>query len=139
MKLVDVVAPRIQANGRRTTKEDDFLAYSDEEDEEVQSAAPSTVSAETELQLYLDHNPSGLGVLEFWEKNKALFPRLYAMTRKIFCAPASTAGVERLFSVAGYLLSNRRTNLTDRNFDKLLFGHVNFDHVSIMFPGREKL
>ena len=96
-------------------------------------AAPSTVSAETELQLYLDHNPSGLGVLEFWEKNKALFPRLYAMTRKIFCAPASTAGVERLFSVAGYLLSNRRTNLTDSNFDKLLFGHVNFDlcdHVS---------
>ena len=90
-------------------------------------AAPSTVSAETELQLYLDHNPSGLGVLEFWEKNKALFPRLYAMTRKIFCAPASIAGVERLFSVAGYLLSNRRTNVTDSNFDKLLFGHVNFD------------
>ena len=108
---MDVVAPRIQANGRRTTKEDDFLAYSDEEDKEVQLAAPSTVSAETELQLYLDHSPSGLGVLEFWKKNKALLPRLYSITRKIFCAPASTAGVERLLSVAGYLLSNRRTNL----------------------------
>ena len=42
-------------------------------------------------------------------------------------------GADLKLCVAGYLLSNRRTNLTDSNFDKLLFGHVNFDlcdHVS---------
>ena len=39
----------------------------------------------------------------------------------------STAGVERLFSVAGYLNSSKRISLTDDNFEKLLFGHVNFE------------
>ena len=81
-----------------------------------------------ELQLYLDHCIlPGTDTLEFWKKFKLTYRRLYALTRKIFCAPASTAGVERLFSVAGYLNSSRRMSLTDDNFEKLVFGHVNFD------------
>ena len=51
--------------------------------------------------------PSKMGsVLEFWEKNKAVFPRLYAITRKNFCVPATSAGVERLFSIYGFVLGN---------------------------------
>ena len=105
----------------------EFLAYSDDEDDEDGKTAQPAVSVETELQLYLDQKCATSDILAFWEANKALFPRLYALTRKVFCAPASTAGVERLFSIRGYLNSNRRTSLTDSNFEKLLFGHVNFD------------
>ena len=105
----------------------EFLAYSDDEDDEDGKTAQPAVSVETELQLYLDQKCATSDILAFWEANKALFPRLYALTRKFFCAPASTAGVERLFSIGGYLNSNRRTSLTDSNFEKLLFGHVNFD------------
>ena len=68
-----------------------------------------------------------MDALEFREKFKLTYRRLCALTEKIFCAPASIAGVERLFSVAGYLNSSRRMSLTDDNFEKLLFGHVNFD------------
>ena len=104
----------------------EFLAYSDDEDDEDGKTAQPAVSVETELQLYLDQKCAS-DILAFWEANKALFPRLYALTRKVFCAPASTAGAERLFTIGGYLNSNRRTNLTDSNFEKLLFGHDNFD------------
>ena len=65
-------------------------------------------------------------VLRFWENNKLVFPRLFAITRKIFCVPGTTAGVERLFSIAGFVLSNRRLSLTDANFHSHVFAHCNF-------------
>ena len=37
------------------------------------------------------------------------FPRLATLAGSIFCAPATTAGVERFFSVGGYILGIRRT------------------------------
>ena len=58
-------------------------------------------SIETELQLSLDCNRAG-GVLRCWEQQKAVFRRLCAITRKVFCVPATTVGVERLFSIAGF-------------------------------------
>ena len=79
-----------------------------------------------ELQLYLDRRIlSGTDTLEFCEKFKFTYCRWHALTRKIFCAPASTIGVERLFSIASYLNSSKRLSLIDDNFEKLLFGHVN--------------
>ena len=44
----------------------------------------------------------------------------------IFCVPGTTAGVERLFSIAGFVLSNRRLCLTDANFHNHVFAHCNF-------------
>ena len=105
----------------------EFLAYSDDEDDEDGKTAQPAVSVETELQLYLDQKCARSDILAFWEANKALFPRLYALTRKIFCALASTAGIKLLFSIGGYVNSNRRTSFTDSNFEKFLFGHLNFD------------
>ena len=45
----------------------------------------------------------------------------------IFSVPATTAGVERLFSIAGYILSCRRLSLIDRNFEDQVFAHCNSD------------
>ena len=44
----------------------------------------------------------------------------------IFCVPGTAAGVERLFSIAGLVLSNRRLSLTDANFHNHVFAHCNF-------------
>ena len=83
-------------------------------------------SIEAELQLYLDCNRAG-DVLRYWEQQKAVFPRLYAITRNVFCVPATTAGVERLFSIAGFLLDCRRLHLSDANFEKQILAHCNLD------------
>ena len=92
--------------------------YSDEEpDQEDDNLGVDVKSIETELQLYLDCNRAG-DVLRYWEQQKTVFPRLYAITRKVFCVPATTAGVERLFSIAGFLLGCRRLRLSNANFEK---------------------
>ena len=113
------------------------MAYSDDEDNEDGKTAQPAVSVENELQLYLDQKCATSDILAFWEANRALFPRLYALTRKVFCAPASTVGVERLLRIGGYLNSNRRTSFTDSNFEKLLFGHVSFDFCDQMSRKRK--
>ena len=85
--------------------------YSDEEPApENDNLGADVKSIETELQLYLDYNRAG-DVLRYWEQQKAVFPRLCTITRKVFRTPATTAGVERLFSIAGFLLGCRRLRL----------------------------
>ena len=39
----------------------------------------------------------------------------------------STAAIERVFSVAGFIVSSRRTLLGDETFEFLLFNHLNSD------------
>ena len=43
------------------------------------------------------------------------------------CAPASQAPVERLFSISGHILSQRRLRTTDKNFENILFANVNYE------------
>ena len=46
-------------------------------------------------------------------------------------APGSTATVEGIFSVAGYILSPRRMSFTDENFDNQLFANLNAGIVEV--------
>ena len=88
-------------------------------------AASSSKSVEAELQSYLaptSHNP-----LKFWHENRKQFKRLYKVSRQILCAPASQPPVERLFSISGHILSQRRLRTSDKNFENILFANVNFE------------
>ena len=101
--------------------------YSDEEPHSEDLDLGADVrSIETELKLYLDCDRAG-DVLQYWEQQKAVFPRLYTITGKVFCVPATTAGVEKLFSIAGFLLGCRRLRLSDANFEKQILAHCNLD------------
>ena len=102
-----------------------FVNADDEDEGELVSDDHDIKCPETELHLYLECGKTK-DVLRFCENNKLVFPRLFAITRKIFCVPGTTAGVERLFSIAGFVLSNRRLSLTDANFHNHVFAHCNF-------------
>ena len=65
--------------------------------------------------------------LEFWQTHKQIFPRLFEFVKQTLFAPGSTAGIERIFSVTGYILSDRRTRTSDDNFENQLFANVNLD------------
>ena len=84
-------------------------------------------SSSAELENYLDTADFNGDTLEFWKVNCDKFPRLGLVAKQVFCAPGSTAAVERIFSIAGYILSQRRTRLTDSNFENPLFANVNFE------------
>ena len=129
MQKVDLVTQTksSHSDGPRRKKRPTLLDYSDDEDDDDNERCDMEVKGcETELQLYIDSQKSD-DVLRFWESKKSVFPRLYAITRQIFSVPATTAGVERLFSIAGYILSCRRLSLIDRNFEDQVFAHCNSD------------
>ena len=78
-------------------------------------------------QAYLDLPPAAYTLLKLWHDNRKQFQRLYKVSRQILCAPASQAPVERLFSISGHILSQRRLRTNDRNFENVLFANVNYD------------
>ena len=85
------------------------------------------MSAEAELYSYLDLALSACSPLKFWHDNQKQFKLLYKVSRQILCAPASQAPVERLFSIFGHILSQRRLRTTDKNFENILFANVNYE------------
>jgi len=49
-------------------------------------------------------------ITEFWKDNRLLFPKLFAVAKRVLCIPATSAASERLYSVAGRMLEMRRTS-----------------------------
>ena len=93
----------------------------------IRATSSPTMSAEAELQSYLDVPLSACNPLKFWHDNRKQFKLLYKVSRQILCAPASQAPVERLFSISGHILSQQRLRTTDKNFENILFANVNYE------------
>ncbi|KAH6781538.1 hypothetical protein C2S51_006831 [Perilla frutescens var. frutescens] len=56
--------------------------------------------------------PNNFDVLKWWSRNQERYPLLAIMAREIFGVPTSTVAVEQAFSESGYMLGERRSNLT---------------------------
>ena len=76
--------------------------------------------AETDLLL---SNPSDL--LIWWKNNECRFPKLAKMAKQYLAAPASTAGVERVFSAAGRMHTDLRKSMKDSTVEHSLFASFN--------------
>ena len=86
---------------------------------------PATESAETEFARYLDNRDRMKDPLQLFKDQRTIFPRLSQIVPQILYAPGSTAAVERVFSVAGHILSPKRMSLSDDNFENQLFCNLN--------------
>ena len=84
-----------------------------------------------EAQQYLNDKEVVSNPLDFW-RSRTEFKRLCILSRSILCATATTAGVERLFSVAGCILGNRRLSTTDKSFEMQLSCKVNSDLIPVV-------
>lgn len=65
-------------------------------------------------------------LLQWWENEKTKFPRLYGVIRFVHAIPGSSAAAERLFSMAGRMLSGR-SNMRSKLVDDMLFLRCNLD------------
>ena len=63
--------------------------------------------------------------LAYWKGQEHLNHTLAKLTCQYLQIPASSAPVECLFSVAGKIFTSDRCNLTDANFEKLMFIRCN--------------
>lgn len=63
--------------------------------------------------------------LQYWKQRENKFPNLAKLARKYLTICASSAPVERLFSVAGKFYTNSRTQLKADNFENLILIKMN--------------
>ena len=65
--------------------------------------------------------------IEFWQNHKDTYPKLYQLHTRHHTIPATSAGIERAFSLAGIICSERRNRLVDSIFESLLVAKSNKD------------
>ena len=63
--------------------------------------------------------------LQFWKANESKFKSLSEIARKYLGVPASSAAVERMFSISGHILSCKRTKMSIKLFCYLVFLKLN--------------
>lgn len=60
-------------------------------------------------------------VMLWWENNVCKYPKLSKLAMKILNIPASSAASERVFSLAGNVISEKRNRLEPKTVDSILF------------------
>lgn len=90
----------------------------------------TNVRAIMEIQRYLEddvlqreRNP-----LDWWSENKHNYPYLSRVAKNKLCALGTSVPCERLFSKAGNLLNERRTRLSSKRVEEILFLHTNYEY-----------
>ena len=89
----------------------------------------STAEAvEAELQRYELEDPLCLDSkkpLLWWKEREVNYKFLSILAKRFLCITSTSVPIERLFSSAGYLLSEKRSRLSPENVEKLLFLYEN--------------
>ena len=67
------------------------------------------------------NKPEDVNTREFWLKYQHEWPELAAYAKHLLTVPATSAPVERIFSVGGAILRPARRRLSDKNFEMSMF------------------
>ena len=80
-------------------------------------------SVETEVKDYLTTpcSTNDTNVLQYWKQKQTTHPCLTKLALQYLVVPASSAPVERLFSIGGKIFRPDRCRLTDQTFERLIF------------------
>ena len=95
------------------------------------AADAATAKAERdELEEYLaepEEEDLDMKVLAWWQAREGRWPNLAKMVKQYFASPASSAGVERVFSAAGKMHSDLKKSSKDDTLEASLFAMQNMD------------
>lgn len=58
-------------------------------------------------------------VMTYWRTNQKRLPLLSRVVKDLYCVPATTVPAERIFSMSGYIVKDRRSRLTSGRVDKM--------------------
>ena len=62
-------------------------------------------------------------LLQYWREKSEQWPNLATVARDVLCVPASNTSSERVFSLTGRTLEDRRYSVSPESVDGLLFLH----------------
>ena len=84
-----------------------------------------TVNQLLEKYILIVSDQDEVDALTFWKDHEQLFPGLALLAKKYLSVQASSAGVERMFSIAGHIFSLKRRRLGIKFFTQLLLLKLN--------------
>ena len=92
---------------------------------------PMTNPATSQVEIYLGEPVIGRGEdqLKYWRENKGRFPSLAPLAQAYLSAPCTSVESERLFSLAGNIVTDHRASLDPENVEMLLFVKKNLPHM----------
>lgn len=91
---------------------------------------PRSSNDDSELAAYLKlsfdtETRKSMDPLAWWKVNQKAFPRLASLARKFLAVPATSVPVERFFSKASLIYTNRRSSLKPSKVEMLMHLHLN--------------
>ncbi|KAJ4937907.1 hypothetical protein JOQ06_002536 [Pogonophryne albipinna] len=95
---------------------------------DVEDSSSSDECTQDEVSAYIDFKSpreENFDVLSWWKEHATRFPNVAHIARLILSIPASSAASERDFSTAGFVVSERRSQLKPGTVDDILFLHSN--------------
>jgi hypothetical protein len=87
--------------------------------DEPESDTPVTLSEVLEYQTAKFPEPDS-NLLIWWKRNGPRFPGLAMLAKRYLSTMATSAASERTFSVAGFVLNERRSSLRPEHIDNIL-------------------
>lgn len=99
---------------------DDVLNYTN-----TACRLPDTTEEKTLLEEIEEYSkepnlPGSSSELVYWRRHQTKYVKLSSLAKKYLSIPASSGGVERLFSVAGSIARARRNRLTPKTLETIL-------------------
>lgn len=91
----------------------------------IQLSRPKGISVREELALYLEEPRENGNPLDYWRDKEKTLPILSKYAKKVLTAPGSTADIESKFNYSTMILTDRRLQTSDYNFETLLFCKIN--------------
>jgi hypothetical protein len=67
--------------------------------------------------------------LDFWKMHEEKYKPLAQLAKIYLGVPASSASVERIFSISGHILSSKRASMSVRLFANLVFLKLNENYI----------
>ena len=75
-----------------------------------------------------------LNILDWWQKYKDNYPCLFKAAVACLHIPATSVPAECIFSLAGYVVRDRRSKLLPENVNKLIFLNQNAKNICEPIP-----
>lgn len=126
IRSVEVLSPRAETK-KMTQRLNNYIFYDD--DYCTASEVIDTTDSMIDEFVRITAESGMTNALEFWKKYEKHFPQLADLARKYLSVQASSAAVERMFSIAGHIFSPKRRRLAVVFFIMLVFLKLNEDLI----------
>ena len=143
--LSDNLAPLVEGNLSQPLKERNsnlesakanfksrFLKfYDDESNKNNEPKVDNIINDYIEFVKNNDFSSADFSVLKFWQANETRWPALAELAKKVLGVPASSAIVERMFSLSGHIFSVKRRRMRTKLFQSLVYCKLNENLIRI--------